>query len=286
MSDNHDAISQKINVHSPVNPPHAGFGLDIKLNLTNQNHMAITNWDASEVPNFILEIKNPVSIELDNFQEHVVDMFMEHVVLACNLVLTKAAFSRHSSDQSHVTINRKKELPIPPKIENTETGKKITFNETVRITDSVSITMGFEDELDENKIIDNLNKIQTVFADDINSHLKIQDLQKSLREYYSGTTSFEKLGIFKHLYSSLELSTNCDGLDRTGVDLDNEINKISNIDLSKIQDFRNFNSRTKHIDKNSQDELKYKEGMSKLGEKITPLRISAQKVILHRLNQL
>ena len=124
MSDNHDVISQKINVHSPVNPPHAGFGLNIKLNLTNQNHITITNWDMSELPNFLLEIKSPLSIGLDNFQERVVDRFMEDVILACNLVLTKAAFSRHSSDQSHVAINRKKELPIPPKIENTEQGKK------------------------------------------------------------------------------------------------------------------------------------------------------------------
>lgn len=286
MSENKNKISQSLNVHDPINPPHAGFGINVKLTVVNQNCFSITNWTDGGQPSFTLEITDPESLGLQDFQKSTTFRFMEDVILACNLVMKKAAFSKHGSNSSHTTVQRKKETPIPSKVEDTPTGKKITFQEVVRITDSVHIGLGFEDELDEKQVIDVLQKIRKISVGNANTNLKIQDLQKALREYYSGTTSFDRLGIFKHLFSSLELATNCDGEDRSSSELDNEINRISGTELSKIEDLRNFNSRTKHIDRNAQHEERYKEGMSKLGEKIIPLRESTQNVIIDRLNQI
>ncbi len=214
MSENNDKISQSVNVHDPVNPPHAGFGINVKLKLLNQNCFSITNWKNGEQPSFTLEITDPISLGLENFQENNVDKFMDNVILACNLVLKRGAFSRHGSDSAHATIHRKKEPSIPSKVEDTPTGKKVTIQEVISITESIHIGIGFEDELDENQVIDVLKKIRKINDGTANSNLKIQDLQKSLRDYYSGTTSFDRLSIFKHLFSSLELATNCDGQDR------------------------------------------------------------------------
>ena len=285
MSENNDKISQSVNVHDPVNPPHAGFGINVKLKLLNQNCFSITNWKNGEQPSFTLEITDPISLGLENFQENNVDKFMDNVILACNLVLKRGAFSRHGSDSAHATIHRKKEPSIPSKVEDTPTGKKVTIQEVISITESIHIGIGFEDELDENQVIDVLKKIRKINDGTANSNLKIQDLQKSLRDYYSGTTSFDRLSIFKHLFSSLELATNCDGQDRAGSDLDNEISRISGSPVSEIEDFRNFYSRTKHIDKNTQHEAKYKDGMSKLSGKINPLWNTTRSVIRHRLSQ-
>lgn len=285
MSDkNEDKISRKLNVHSPVNPPSGGFGIDAKINLTNKKFLTITNWKKSTHPSFTLEITNPISLGLPDFQESNVENFFDSVILSCNLVLIKAALSKHSSDSSHTKIQRKKEPPIPSKVEDTPTGKKVTIQEVIRITESVSISIGFEDELDESKVIEVLNKLLKIENGNVSSNLNIQDLQKALREYNSGTTNFERLGIFKHLFSSVELATNCDGNDRRSSQLDNEINRISGIELSKIEDFRKFNSRTKHIDRHFLHRSEYKEGMSKLGEKIIFLRECAQKIILEKLS--
>ncbi len=97
---------------------------------------------------------------------------------------------------------------------------------------------------------------------------------------YSGNTSFIKLDVFKYLFSSLELATNCDGQDRMGSESDNEINRISGTELSEITNFRNFNARTKHIDKNDQDVEKYNEGIDKLDEMIILLRKSVKNIMI------
>ncbi len=88
------------------------------------------------------------------------------------------------------------------------------------------------------------------------------------------------------MFSSLELSTNCDGTDRKSSDLDNEVVRITNIDYAKIKDYRQFNGRTKHIDRNSQEEQKYQEGLQKLGEKIEYLKEAAKTMIRTRLMSL
>ncbi len=285
MSEDIDKITQSLNVHDPVNPPHAGFGINVKLTLVNKNCFSITDWKEGDQPSFTLEITDPISLGLKDFQESNVEKFMNDVILACNLVLKRGAFSRHGSNSAHVVIHRKKESCIPSKVEDTPSGKKVTFTEVVSITESIRIGVGFEDELDEQQVLDVLQKIRKINDGTANSNLKIQDLQKSLRDYNSGTTSFDRLSIFKHLFSSLELATNCDGTDRSGQDLDDEISRISGTSSSDIEDFRNFYSRTKHIDQNSQHVTKYRDGMSQLGGKINPLWETAKNVIKDRLNQ-
>jgi hypothetical protein len=44
---------------------------------------------------------------------------------------------------------------------------------------------------------------------------QVEDIRKSLSDYSSAMSSFAAIRIFKHLFSSLELATNCDGCDRT-----------------------------------------------------------------------
>jgi hypothetical protein len=287
MSENNeDNLSRKLNIHSPINPPAPGSSTDAKIILINQNHFTLTDWIKSNSTGVTLTISDPISLGLVDFQEYTVEKFIDNIILACNLILKHGAFSKHTSDSSHTIIQRKKTPSIPATVEDTPTGKKIVIQEVLTLTDSVHITMGFEDELDENEVVSILRKIINIETGTVTSNLNIQDLQKALREYYSGTTSFERLGIFKHLFSSIELSTNCDGNDRKNSTLDNEINKISNVELMKITDFRKFNARTKHIDKHLLHRSEYKEGMGKIGEKIIYAREAAQKIILNRLSSI
>jgi hypothetical protein len=46
---------------------------------------------------------------------------------------------------------------------------------------------------------------------------QINDIRKSLYEYTNAMSGFDRSGIFKHLFTSLELATNSDGDEKNGV---------------------------------------------------------------------
>ena len=286
MSEDTDKISRRIYLHSPINPPSTGHGLNVNFNLKNSNYVTMNDWENSLQPSFTLTVKDPKSIGLIDFQGNNVEDFVNEMILSSNLIMTKAAFSRHNSDSTKTEISRKKPEAPKPTVEDTPTGKKISITEVVTITDSVHITVGFNEELNETELINLLSKIHHLKRDTIQTNLKLNDLAKSLNEYAAAMSSFERLSIFKNLFSALELAINCDGIDRSSSDLDNEIHRITGVSLSRIEDCRRFNARTKHVDRSPQDEQEYKEGLNKLGEKIIYLREAAQKAIIFRLGSI
>ena len=286
MDTSQDIISRTVYVHNPVNPPSIGHGVDAKIKLVNPKHLSIENWQEGEQPTFTLKIADPKAMGLLNFQDNSVERFIDDLILSCNLVLKRAAFSKNNLDSTHSTVERKQEPKPKPKVENTPSGTEITVTEVVYGTDHFHFTIGFEDELDESKTLELLSKILSIKNGMGQTTLKVNDLQKSLNEYQSAMFSFEGLGIFKHLFSSLGISTNCDGNDRIGQALVQESALISGIDLSKIDDCRSFNGRVKHIDRNPQEEKEYQEGLKKLEQKITCLREAIQKIITYRLKSI
>ena len=84
----------------------------------------------------------------------------------------------------------------------------------------------------------------------------------------------------------MELATNCDGSERKGKILVQESARISDFDESKINDCWGFYSRTKHLDRNPEDEKKYQKGFATMGEKIIYLRKATQKIITSRLKSI
>lgn len=287
MSDNGGTISRRIYIHDLDNPPATRHGLDVELTLVNQKYLALSDFDRNvKRPSFTLKIFNPKDIGLRDFQDHTVELFVNNVVLACNIVLQNAAFSRHLTDASRTSIEYPAIVPPQNKITQTEHGTIIEVNEVLRLTAHVEITGGFSEQLDENKVIQVLSKINKLRNGTVTPSISLVDLDKALTAYANATMeSFERLGIFKHLYSSLELAVNCDGKSREGYDLDNEVNRLTTTPTSDVEGWRRFNARTKHINKNLQDETFYKDGINRLGEKINPLRKVCQSVILNRLQQ-
>ena len=284
MSQNNVTIPFPLNVHNLVNPPHMGSGIVINLNLLNHTHFSIQEWEKTPQPSFTLQITNPKSLGL-NSQESNMNKFMHNVILACNLVLKRSAFSRSISNTDPPTIHRKKNQTSVKSI-NTPTGTQISVLDKLTFTENVCIASSYKEELDENRVRQILRKINTLDDKVNDSNLKIQNLQKSLDYYYLGTTSLDRLSIFKELFCSFELATNCDGQNRSGYQFDQKAASISGTEQSIICDLRNFYSRTKHIDKNPQDEQKYKKGVDELGQKITHLHKIAQSIIVHRLDQI
>ena len=221
-------------------------------------------------------------IGLDNSQENNVEQFIDDVILTCNIVLNRVSLSKYLSKHNKTQIKFRAHKSIS-KVYDTPEGKVIKIHEHISIHDGVSISVGVKDELDENKVLDILQKIRKIRKGNSQSILNVHNFSKSLREYDLATKSTERLSVFKHLFSSLELAVNCDNArDRTGSKLDNEVVSITGISRDKIKDFREFNSRAKHKDRTPAEEQLYQEGIKQLSGKILELHPCVRKIIKTR----
>jgi hypothetical protein len=284
MSLDVDRISRILRVHSPVNPPATGSSMQITINFKKGNSLNISEWQNTEPQSFTFTVVDPLSLGLSNFEDTTVEKFMDELILVCNLVFEKAAFSKNPADSSRIVVMRKKEKPAEAKVERKEGSIVITINETLTLHDSVHVTGMFSDNLDEKKVLEILSKIIQIKDESVvKTKLQTPDLLKALKEYSSAMSSHDRLTIFKHLFSSIELATNCDGQDRKNSKLDQEINRISGVDVAKIEGCRGFNNRAKHINILPSHKKEYEDGMHKLGENIIYLREASRKVILDRL---
>ena len=121
----------------------------------------------------------------------------------------------------------------------------------------------------------------------VNSSINIHNFQKSLKEYTRAMNGVDQISVFKHLFTSLELAVNCDnGPDRNGASFDFYVFGITGIHTSDIARYRNFNSRTKHKDKNPNQKQLYEEGLSNISGMIKSLRNSTQTLIQTRFNEI
>lgn len=283
MNENPVILSRIVYIHSTTNPPLPDRSVDAEIKIRNSNQFILTNWArAQHQTQYTLKIIDPKSICNIKQGQTEMEKFYENVLLTFNLLMRSGAMIIQRTDMSKIEIIRKKLLPRKSMITETESGARIELNETLEITDSCHITMGFIETLDEDKIIDILRKIANLESNS-SCTIKIQDLKKSLDEYKNAMGNFNRLGIFKSLFSALELATNCDNHDRKGIELDAEIFSSTSHPLNDIKEWRELNSRTKHIDKDTNHEAKYIHGMEKLPSYLEPLRETTRKTILKRL---
>ncbi|MEM3333106.1 MAG: hypothetical protein QW745_02720, partial [Thermoplasmata archaeon] len=75
----------------------------------------------------------------------------------------------------------------------------------------------------------------------------------ALFEYEAAMSSLNRLIIFKHLYNSLEIITNIDGIDRKSEELDSQMSYITRANKDDCKRWRNIYNRMKHIYRNVSD---------------------------------
>ena len=279
------SVNKLVYAYDPSQLPRPGRKSNIKIKVANQRHLFVIDLSPDQQPDFKLKVIKPDLLGLVGFEDGHVNEFMRRVIMACNLTLTRAVFATSLVDSAHAGVDMGRLPQNAPKIEKTSDGTKITIKEVVRIRDSVSLTIGFNDELDETQALDTLQQIQTVFNYDNNSTLKIHNLQKSLNTYLRGIASTDTFLVFRDLYASLELATNFDKPHRKDTDFDVEVKHIMNDQTVPIQDLRRLNNRIKHADENGQ-RVDYETGTANISQHICTLRPMATTVILHRLNQM
>lgn len=209
---------------------------------------------------------------------------MKNLVLALNLALSRIVFITTKNEFAKVNTELQ---PVEPwsTVEQQENKTVVHLHEHVTISDSVSIMVGTEEDVDEDLVIKILKKIQSMKRFDLQkiSPINIINLSKAFGEYENSITSFDRLVMFKHLFNTIELSTNWDGKSREKDDLDKEVAQISGVQQSDVKSWREFYNRTKHVDRTPTDVTTTIQGMENLPSLLGPVRGCARKIIFDRL---
>ena len=197
MCDYIESTSNIVSVHLLENTISTGHGLNVDFILKNGNFLKINNQNEAIQPTFDFIIHDPTMIGLDNSQENNVEQFIDDVILTCNIVLNRVSLSKYLSKHNKTQIKFRAHKSIS-KVYDTPEGKVIKIHEHISIHDGVSISVGVKDELDENKVLDILQKIRKIRKGNSQSILNVHNFSKSLREYDLATKSTERLSVFKH----------------------------------------------------------------------------------------
>lgn len=280
-------IERPVLFHSLTNPPTEGSSYDIEIKLLNPSAvLSLTKVSPGFQTCYDLHISDPSRIGLASSEQRLVKRAVTNLVLAFNLDLVRACMSKLPSKPVSADVTIKPD-ETTVSVEPAEEGKNIRVTETVFVSDSVHIRIKFTDEADEEQIFANLRKIIQLNRFDLkeDSPRELINLSKSLSEYESAMSTFDRLQIFKHLFNALQLSINW-RQDRRGSALDSAIASISDNEQSEIRDWRRFYNRTKHMDRCPTHTSEYVQGLEKLHSFLRPLRETCKRVILNRLAQI
>jgi hypothetical protein len=88
---------------------------------------------------------------------------------------------------------------------------------------------------------------------------------------------------FKELFTALELCANIDGKDRRGLDLDEEVSKLSGTNPKTVEKWRWFYNRVKHADLDQKDIDSHYDAERDLPQQLTALRNTVREILLSKL---
>jgi hypothetical protein len=279
-------VKCSIFAHSLTNPPSLNNSCDVDLTLTNsKGRINLVKQEIGIQTKYLLSIPYSSSLGLVTCEQNVVDRFVRNLVLAMNLNLQRTALSILKGEIAQPDVQfRRSESQA--RVEETPEGKHIIIAETVTVREFVHVTMKFDEEIDEDKVVSTLGLINKLNSKKFTDNLKINNLRKSLTEYENGMKVFDRLMIFKHLFNSLELATNWDGSDRKSLPFDTEVATITGLPTLEVNKWRDFYNRTKHIDREPKEIAEFVHGMQNLPCVLKPLRSASNTVIIDRLKRM
>lgn len=282
------SIESTVFVHDLQNPPAEDRSCDIDLTVVNsRGRIILAKQDVGLQTRYLLKVPDAESIGFTSFDQRDVEQGIKDLVLAFNLSLQRACLSTLGGDLPRPEIQTKPpESPV--KVEHTPEGVRVLMTGTVVIRTSLHMAIGTKEELHEEQAVSNLGLLGRLNRHTISTAtpMPAASLSKALSEFENAMTVFPRLMIFKHLFNSLELSTNSDGTDRRGKSLDKEVAKISGIAVTDAEKWRDFYNRTKHVDTTPRNVTEFVAGLGNLAETLMPLRRASTLVITERLRRL
>lgn len=281
------SIRRPIFAHDFLNPPTEDRSCNIDIMITiPSGKLNIVKETSGLQTRYMLTIDEPSIIGLTSSEQTTVDKAIKNLILAFNLSLMRTCLSTVGGDFYSAEVETKApETKVT--IEETPTGKSIKVIETMVLRDTVYITIGTKEEISEQLVIANLNRIVMVnrFSPRPSS-VGESNLSKALNEYEIAMSTFDRLRIFKSLFNTIEFCANWTGTDYRGQVLDANVAAITTIPQSDIEFWRNLYNRTKHVDKTNLEASAFVQGVEKLPAFLPTIREAAKKLIANCMNQI
>jgi hypothetical protein len=292
-----NALNITIYAHQIVNPPTSDSGCDIEIKFKQSERKLelVKKGKTRHQTEYMLSMSDASIFGISSSDNRTLSDFLNSLLLAFNLSLKRSALTSQEQSIAALQIIPNKK-PSKTTVEDTPTGKKISIEETVTLIDSVFITMGLSEDVDENTVLSYLELIQNLKNVNTKNQILVENMKKSISEYIQAMGSFDRMSIFKHLFDALELAANYDGKNRQGDDMDIEVVKVVGNFItvdntqkefqSVVKEWRSFYGQTKHIDSKISKMLKFQKRKENVSQQLDPLRLTTQKMILERLRNL
>jgi|GEM_PF-1610271 len=281
-------ISCDIYAHILVIPPLLNSSCNIDLILRkSQGQISLVKKEINFKTKYLLTVHSPFTLGLTSYEQNVVEAFVDDLVLSMNLNLKRVALSPLKVEISKPDIKIQPENRV--RVEETSKEKISEFRTEVFIQDFSLITINVAEEIDEGSILSIfrlINKLNLKLPHPGHvDNLRASNLKKALTEYRSAMNIFDRPMIFKHLFNSLEIATNWDGIDRCGKALDKEISAITGLQQSIIKKWRRLYDRMKHTDREPKEINEFISGILNLHNSLELLRIATNKILINRLER-
>jgi len=282
------SIETSVFVHDLTNPPAEDRSCNIDLTIVGSKHrIVLTKRDVDAQTEYVLRVPVASSIGLTSLDQRDNEQAIRDLVLALNLDLKRVCVSVVRGELSGAEV-RVTPSESPVEVQQTPQGLEITVREHAIVREVVHITDVTTEEIDETQAIEVFQLIKKLNRHGLPGNIEPQvlNLSKALTEYENAMTVFPRLMIFKHLFNSLELSTNWNGVDRKGSSLDREVAGASGIPMTNAEKWRRFYDRSKHVDRTAKDASEFVGGLATISDDLVPLRRATTSVILDRLHRL
>jgi hypothetical protein len=281
------SIRRPIFAHDFLNPPREDRSCNIDIVITTpSSKLDLVKETPGLQTRYMLTIDDPSIIGLTSSEQAMVDKAVKDLILAFNLSLVRTCLSTVGANLYPAEVETKTpETKVT--IEETPRGKNLKVVEAIGFRDSVYITIGTREEISEQRVIADLNKIIKVNRFSPTPSLERElNLSKALNEYEIAMSTFDRLRIFKSLYNTIEFCANWTGTDNRGPVLDANVAAITAIPQSDIEFWRDFYNRTKHVDRTTLEASTFVQGMEKLPEISPIIREAAKKLIADCMNRI
>ncbi|MEM0202142.1 MAG: hypothetical protein QXR73_03105 [Candidatus Micrarchaeaceae archaeon] len=230
-------LEQIVFLHDILNEP-GRIGTTATITIANKNALNLESLQSEYGQAF--KLKADVNIDLQETAS--ANIYTDDLLLALNLNLKRGILSRIAipwqNNSGTYGILRTGTITLNERVQSYNTTIPYPFMEPEPYVDTISEAS----IMDSLMLIQNTNAHMLAFDEDI----KKTNIKLALLEFETAMSSFMSYIRFKHLFDSLEIIANYNGVRREGKCFDVHLSQLIAIDPTKIYNWRVLYNRLKH----------------------------------------
>lgn len=284
------SITNRIFAHRMITPPDRDTDSIVNFTFKNFQYLDISPISQDSQSILQIRIENPKKIHFKHLEDNLSYREFKSLLLAMNLCVEKACITSNQLFFPDYELNIKPTVPTTATWHKDGNEVQIEMKEVMIIRDHLRIGTTTNEVLDEKKVIDVFKGIQNFELSKTSNQAQQLathelDIAKSLSCFVDSMEAANLISKFKNMYESLELIVNSDGQNRSAAKIDTEITNLSTVPISEDTKWRDFNNRTKHVDKGIPDIQTYIQLKGELQQILPLLRQCCNNILLLRLSR-